>query len=378
MAPTQRGRPDFLLLFLAFCLVGFGLVMVFSSSSAVSVYYYGTPWIFTQKQIMFALAGLVIMFVFMNIRVHIFKKYAIALLFLSVLMLLSVLIFGQEVFGAKRWISLRGIGVQPIEFVKLFLIIYMASYISRKEERIRQFKTGLLPVVVVISVLCALIILQPDFGSMIVVLGIVFIMLFIGGMRFKHMMLMLLPIVPVIALLIWTQKYRLVRIMSFMNPWDDPLGSGFHLIQSLYAFGHGGIKGVGFGQSIQKLHYLPAAHNDFIFPIIAEEFGLIGSVLFILVYLLFIIKGWSISMRSRDSFGVLLGTGIVAMISLQALINMGGVTGAIPITGITLPLISYGGSSLVVCMASVGILLSISRENNRVALEQKHEKQLEM
>ncbi len=378
MAPTQRGRPDFFLLFLTFCLVGFGLVMVFSSSSAVSVYYYGTPWIFTQKQVIFALVGLVIMFVFMNIRVHILKKYAFVLLLLSVLMLSAVLLFGKEVYGAKRWFGIAGFGVQPIEFVKLFVIIYMAAFITRKEDRLRNFKHGLLPVIIVIGVICTLIIMQPDFGSMVVVLGIVTIMMFIGGIRLKHLMFLMFPAVGAIVFLILTQSYRLKRIFAFLNPWEDPIGSGFQLIQSLFAFGHGGIKGVGFGQSIQKLHYLPSAHNDFIFPIIAEEFGLIGSFLFISAYLLFIIKGWSISMKSKDPFSVLLGTGIVTMISLQALINMGGVTGAIPITGITLPLISYGGSSLLVCMAAVGILLSISRENHRVLLEQKQEKSLEM
>lgn len=365
MKPTQRGKPDFFLLFLTFCLVGFGLVMVFSSSSAVSVYKHGTPWVFTQKQALFAIVGMVAMFFFMNINVRVLKKSAFLLLLLSFILLILVLVIGDEIKGAKRWFGIAGFGIQPIEFVKLAVIIYLASFISRKEERLRDFRTGILPIMIVISLICLLLLLQPDYGSMLILLAIVAIMMFIGGIRFKHLLTAGIIVVPICVLLIWTQNYRLSRFTAFLNPWDDPLGSGFQLIQSLFAFGHGGIHGAGFGQSIQKLHYLPEAHTDFIFPIIAEEFGLIGSAIFIFAYLLFIVRGWSVAIKSKDLFQILLGTGIVTMIAIQALINMGGVTGTIPISGVTLPLISYGGSSLLVSMSAVGILLSISRGNQR-------------
>lgn len=375
MTPTQRGRPDFILLFITMALVGFGLVMVFSSSSATSLYEYGTPWYFAKKQILFASIGLFFMLITMNIKVHFLQKLSFLFLLLSVFSLLAVLMFGVEINGAKSWLIIAGFSVQPVEFVKIGTLVYLAAFINKKEDRLRNFNQGLLPVIIVISVICMLIMLQPDFGSMFILLLTVFIMLFVGGMHFKHILLTTICLIPICFMLVVTQAYRMKRLTSFLNPWEDPLGSGHQLIQALYAFGHGGINGVGFGRSLQKLHYLPEAHNDFIFPIIAEEFGFIGTLIFLLLYMAFIFRGWIISMRSNDLFAFSLGTGIVTLIAVQALINMGGTTGSIPITGVPLPFISAGGSSLIVCMTAAGMLLSISRENHRKSLPGKTSQQ---
>lgn len=375
MTPTQRGRPDFILLFITMALVGFGLVMVFSSSSATSLYEYGTPWYFAKKQILFASIGLFFMLITMNIKVHFLQKLSFLFLLLSVFSLLAVLMFGVEINGAKSWLIIAGFSVQPVEFVKIGTLVYLAAFINKKEDRLRNFNQGLLPVIIVISVICMLIMLQPDFGSMFILLLTVFIMLFVGGMHFKHILLTTICLIPICFMLVVTQAYRMKRLTSFLNPWEDPLGSGHQLIQALYAFGHGGINGVGFGRSLQKLHYLPEAHNDFIFPIIAEEFGFIGTLIFLLLYMAFIFRGWIISMRSNDLFAFSLGTGIITLIAVQALINMGGTTGSIPITGVPLPFISAGGSSLIVCMTAAGMLLSISRENHRKSLPDKTSQQ---
>lgn len=365
MAPTQRGKPDFLLLFLTFCIVGFGLVMIFSSSSAYSVYYHDTPLYYVQRQLIFAALGLLMMFVMMNIKTNLFQKSAVLVMLFSITLLIAVLLFGVEDKGAKRWLYIGKFGGQPVEFVKLGLVIYLATFLSKKEDRIRDFKTGIMPILVVLTILSILIMMQPHFSTIAIMVSVTFIMMYIAGIRFKHLVYIVLPIVSVVVVLIATEGYRLKRILGFLNPWEDPIGNGFQLIQSLYAFGHGGIQGVGFGQSIQKLHYLPEMHTDFIFPIIGEEFGFIGAVIFLSIYTIFILRGWLISMRSPVFFNQLLGIGVISIITVQGMINLGGVTGLIPITGVTLPLISYGGSSLLVCLMSIGILLSISRDNNR-------------
>src|SRR5690625_3674400 len=339
--------------------------MIFSSSSAYSVYYHDTPLYYVQRQLIFAALGLLMMFVMMNIKTNLFQKSAVLDMLFSITLLIAVLLCGVEDKGAKRWLSIGRFGGQPVEFVKLGLVIYLATFLSKKEEQIHAFKTAIMPILVVLTILSILIMMQPHFSTIAIMVSVTFIMMYIAGIRFKHLVYIVLPIVSVVVVLIATEGYRLKRILGFLNPWEDPIGNGFQLIQSLYAFGHGGIQGVGFGQSIQKLHYLPEMHTDFIFPIIGEEFGFIGAVIFLSIYTIFILRGWLISMRSPVFFNQLLGIGVISIITVQGMINLGGVTGLIPITGVTLPLISYGGSSLLVCLMSIGILLSISRDNNR-------------
>ncbi|MCS7459430.1 putative lipid II flippase FtsW [Paenibacillus doosanensis] len=380
MTSPRRGTPDFLLLFLTFLLVCFGLAMVFSASmgyvrvvqidpdTKVSV---NDPSYLVVRQAIFVAMGTVAMFFCMNIDFRKLKNWVRPSFIAVVVMLLLVPIIGREVNGAKSWFYIGGFGIQPAEFAKLSVILYLASLISKKEDKFQEFRSGLLPALVIVGFISALIMLQPDLGSTMILVMCSAIVIIAGGANFKHLFYLgtagaaAISVVAVASLMKPGKNYRLDRFTSFMNPWNDPLDTGYHLIQSLYAFGHGGFTGAGFGQSIQKLHYLPEAHNDFIFAIIGEELGFLGSSLFLLIYLAFLWRGLFIALRCSDTFGTLAGIGIIGMIGVQALINLGGVTGSIPLTGVTLPLISYGGSSMLVTLVSIGILLSLSREHNK-------------
>jgi cell division protein FtsW len=377
MNPTRRGTPDFLLLFLTFLLVCFGLAMVFSASSATSptsLITGGDPWYFTKKQIIAVVIGTVGMLFCMNIHYSNLKKLVIPAFLVVLVMLFFVPFIGTITKGARSWFYIGPFGIQPAEFAKLGIILYLASLISNKDEKFRDFKKGLLPALCVVGFVCLLIMLQPDLGSCIIVLVCAAIVIVVGGSNLKHVFFLATGFAAIgtmgvgLYLLKGTstdKNYRIDRLTSFMDPWSHQLDQGYQIVQSLYAFGHGGITGAGFGQGIQKLHYLPEAHNDFIFAIIGEELGLIGSSLFILVYLLFIWRGIIVSVRCADTFGTLAGIGIIGMIAFQAVINIGGVTGTIPLTGVTLPFISYGGSSMMITLISMGVLLSVSREQNK-------------
>jgi cell division protein FtsW len=378
-----RGRPDFLLLILTLLLVGFGLVMVFSASSnytLASDAFNRDPLYFTKRQLVWIAAGTLLLLVLMNIPYRRYKKGYVLFFIPAMIMLALVPFIGAVRHGARSWFGIGSLGIQPTEFAKLALILYLGAVITKKEERFRDFKRGLLPVTLVIAFVCFLIMLQPDLGSAMVVAVFASIILFTGGARLKH--LAVLGLAAAILLTAYVSvsmltdpdswSYRIERFTSYLHPLEDELGSGYHLVKSLEALGHGGLTGAGFGHSVQKLKYLPFPYNDFIFSVIAEEFGFIGSAVFLLTYLFFIWRGIVIALRCPDPYGTLVGVGIMSMIGIQAFINIGGVIGAIPITGVTLPLISYGGSSIIVTLASIGILLSISREYNRVArLEQE-------
>lgn len=375
MNSPQRGTPDFILLALTFLLVGFGTVMVYSSSSAVSGFMFNDSLYLTKKQMMWAGIGVAGMLLTMNIHYMKLKKLFIPYFMVTLLMLFIVL-FSEPLNGAKRWINLAGYAsIQPSEFAKLAIILYLAALIQKKGEKFRDFHKGLLPVLLIVGFVSGLIMLQPDLGTTIIFLFCALVVIVVGGANLKHLFYVFSLIASIFAvfisvyLLITDPKeygYRMDRITSYLDPWADQQDTGYHLIQSLFAFGHGGLTGTGLGQSIQKLHYLPEAYNDFIFSIIGEEFGFIGTTLFILTYLFLLWRGLIIALRSPDVYGTLVGTGIVSMLGFQALINIGGVTGSIPITGAPLPFISYGGSSLLVNLISVGILLSISRESNKM------------
>jgi cell division protein FtsW len=372
MNPPRRGTPDFLLLFLTFVLVCFGLAMVFSASSMTSAFIHKDPWFFTRKQLIAVGLGAVGMLICMNMHYTKFKKLVIPAFFGTVFMLILV-IFTDKANGAASWFSFGKFGIQPTEFAKLVVILYLASLISNKEEKFRDFKKGLLPALVVVGFVSFLIMLQPDLGSCFILLACSGIVIIVGGSNLKHIFTLGTGLAAiggmVVALYLLMGKtgtdgnqYRVNRLTSFIDPFSDHSNTGYQVVQSLYAFGHGGLSGAGFGQGIQKLHYLPEAHNDFIFAIIGEELGFIGIALFILIFLLFIWRGILVAVRSPDMFGMVAGVGIMGMFAFQTLINIGGVTGSIPLTGVTLPFISAGGSSMMVSLISMGVMLSISRE----------------
>ncbi|TQR44462.1 putative lipid II flippase FtsW [Paenibacillus popilliae] len=357
----RRTRPDFLLLLLTVLLVSFGIMMTFSASSYTALQYYKQPWYFVDRQLGFACVGFVLMLLFMCIPYPKLKKLSVLLVFGSIATLLLVLLIGKDVNGARRWLMIGGFTIQPTEFIKLFVLLYASILIARKGDKIRSFKLGLLPLLFVVGCIALLILKQPDFGSSLLIIIVTGVLIYVGGAKLSHLRSILLGLAPIIIFLAVFKSYRLKRITSFMNPWDDPDGSGYQLIQSLYAVSHGGIAGTGFGQSIQKMSYLPEAHTDFIFSIIAEEWGLSGTICFLLLYFLFLARGLLVALRCNEPFGLILGTGIISMIGIQLVMNIGAATGFLPITGIPLPFISYGGSSLIVCMTSVGMLLNISR-----------------
>ena len=373
---VPRGRPDFLLLIFTLLLVGFGLVMVFSASSnlAVTSDAYGRDALyFTKRQLLWVALGSVLLLTLMNIPYTAFKRGFILFFIPVVVMLALVPFIGKEVNGARSWFGIGSLGIQPTEFAKLAIILYLGSIITKKGEKFREFKRGLLPVMVIVGGICGMIMLQPDLGSCLVLAVSAGMIIIAGGANLKQVFLAGVIVSMVVALFVAVSMvtspdewaYRIDRFTAYLDPWQDEQGSGYHLIRSLEALGHGGLTGAGFGHSVQKLKYLPFPYNDFIFAIIAEEFGFIGSVLFLLAYLFFIWRGLLIALRCPDIYGTIVGVGIMSLIAMQTIINIGGVIGAIPITGVTLPRISYGGSSMLVTLASLGVLLSISREYNR-------------
>lgn len=350
--------------------------MVYSSSSIIAYLYKDSTWHYAQKQILFAIVGFVGMLFAMNLPYTFYRRtYAvIGIGSLFFMMLVFVPGIGISENGAQAWIKVGGNTMQPAEFAKLGLIIYLAAVISKKGERIRNFSHGLIPLIIIVSLFILVIIMQNDFGTAAILMGIAIVVLFSGGANIKQMLGLFLAVLPFIALFIYKESYRLNRITSYLDPWKDPSDTGYQLIQSLYAIAHGKMTGVGLGQSIQKYDYLPFPQTDFIFAIIAEELGFIGSMIFLLVYLFLLWRALLISLKSKDSFAGLVGVGVVSGMALQALINLGGVTGSIPITGVPLPLISAGGSSLIVTMTGLGIILGISRQVNRE--EREHVKRV--
>lgn len=384
---SKKGTPDFQLLILTLLMVGFGLVMVFSSSSSTSIVKYHDAMHFTKKQMIFGGLGLLSMFVTMNIPYAKYKKLFVPVFIVTLIMLMLVPYIGRDVNGAKSWFGIGDLGIQPSELAKITIILYLAALISKKGERFRDLRTGYIPVMLIVGFVAGLIMLQPDFGSCVILVATAGLVVFAGGANLKHILgsigLLILGASIVLGAQLLFDKisadpsapakasYKAGRFQSFMDPLHDPQGVSYNLVQSLIAIGHGGATGTGFGQSIQKLHYLPNAYNDFIFSIIGEEFGFIGTLLFLLFYIYFIWRGILVSIRCPDTFGTLVGVGIMGLIAIQAFVNIGGVTNTIPITGVTLPFISYGGSSLMVMMASMGIVLSISRQSGTPVTQER-------
>ena len=346
---------DWILVISVILLSVFGLVMIYSASYVWSEYKFDTPYKFVRNQGIFFIIGIVIMYLVSKINYNYYYKYSKHILLFCILLLILVLIPGVGTVrnGSRSWFGIGSFGIQPSEFTKLALIIFSSKYLTNHNK--------LLPVIVVTLGVFGIIMLQPDFGTGTIIVMTIFGILFINGMKvsfiFKIGILGLIGVV----ILVLIAPYRLSRIMSFVNPWSDPLGSGFQIIQSLYAIGPGGLFGLGFGNSIQKHFYLPEPQTDFIFSIISEEFGFIGILIVATIFCIIIYRGIYIAINSHDKFAKNVAFGIVFGISFQALLNLMVVVGLIPVTGVTLPFLSYGGSSLLICFLSVGILLNISK-----------------
>jgi len=351
------------LLAVSIVLVCVGIIMIYSSSSIYAWEKYGDSFYFLKRHLAFLGIGLVLTFLAMLFDYRLLRKHARLILWLAFILLVLVLIpgIGREVSGARRWFRFKFISFQPSEFANLAVIIYLADFICRKGDQIKTLLKGFVPPMCVLGGVSLLVLLQPDLGTTIALGSVVLIMLYIAGVRGKYILSLILCSLPMAYLLVFSVPYRRARIMAFLNPWLDPKGSGFQIIQSQIAIGSGGLFGVGLGHSQQKLFYLPAAHTDFIFSIIGEELGLIGTIGIIVLFMVFIGQGLKIIKNSQDQFGYFLAQGLILMISLKAIVNIGVSCGIFPTKGLPLPFISYGGSSLIFDMVSLGILINIAR-----------------
>jgi len=352
---------DGYLLFPVLFLVGIGVVMVYSASSAVALKAHGADNYFLKKQAIFSVMGIVALVICRRVPVRLLRHMAYPLLGLAIAALGAVWIngLGYTAGGATRWIRIQGFTFQPSEFARFATVIYLAYSLSKKGERVREFAIGFLPHAIILGIISSLIILQPDFGSVVILGAITWTMLFVGGVRVTHLMAPLMVVIPLLVWFMFTAEYRIKRWMSFLDPWQYTNDSGYQIVHSLMAFGTGGLWGAGIGQGYQKLFYLPEPHTDFIFSVIGEELGLIGVLIILGLYFLIIWRGVIIARRAPDAFSSLVAMGLTAAIGLQVGINMGVALGLLPTKGLTLPLLSYGGTSLVVNMAAVGIIMNV-------------------
>jgi len=361
----SQGNIDKILLAAVMALLAIGVVMVYSSSSVVALTSYDDPTYFMRRQIVWAALGLIAMLAAMRFDHEIFaNKQVVAVLLLVSFALLAATLFpgiGRTVNGARRWIKAGPFIFQPAELVKLTIVIYLSSYLSSRRELVKDFQKGLLPAIIVTGTLLMLVLAQPDFGTVMVMGVVIMFMLLGGGARFVHLGGLFIAACSFAFVAVAHKTYRLRRITAFLNPWDDPQGVGHQIIQSFLAFGSGGVFGRGLGEGRQKLLFLPERHSDFIYAVIGEELGLLGAAAVLLLFGVILWRGIRIALHTAG-FSRMLALGITALICVQALINMAVVTGILPTKGIALPLVSYGGSALVVTLASVGVLLNISKE----------------
>ncbi len=339
--------------------------MIYSSSHIWALYKFNDAYKYLKNQLVFFIIGVFIMIFLSKIDYHFYKKKSNLIIFICFLLLVLVLIPGIGVIrnGSRSWFGIGGFGIQPSEAAKIGLIIFVSKYLSNNYDIMSNIKKGVFPILSIVLLFFVLIMLEPDFGTAMVITISLIAMIFISKVKVSFFLKIGLTGLIGIVLLIIIAPYRMARIVSFLNPWSDPLGSGFQIIQSLYAIGPGGLFGLGFGNSIQKHFYLPEPQTDFIFSIISEELGFIGVLivtsLFFFIFLLCI----KVSLNTKDLFGKYLSFGLSFIIIFQTILNLSVVVGLIPVTGVTLPFISYGGSSLLVSMASIGIILNISKNN---------------
>ena len=344
----------------------FGALMIYSSSYVWAEYKFNDPYKYLKSQSIFLILGYIIMIFISKFPYQNYKKLSNTIFGICFLMLILVLIpgIGTVRNGSRSWFGIGGFGIQPSEFTKLGLIIFTSKYLSNNERKIKDIKKGVLPILTILILVFGLIMLEPDFGTGIVIIMTIIVLLFISGVKMNFFIKIgILGIIGIVALIL-VAPYRIERILSFLNPWTDPLGSGFQIIQSLYAIGPGGLLGFGFGNSIQKHFYLPEPQTDFIFSIISEEFGFMGVLIVSTLFITIIYRGFKIAMNCEDLFGKYIAFGITFGLAFQTILNLAVVIGLIPVTGVTLPFLSYGGSSLLISLTSIGILLNIGKQNN--------------
>ena len=356
------GALDVPFLILVLVLMGIGILMLFSASYA-SAYYENLPsTYYFMRQGIFAVAGIAIMFLISFMDYRIFRKFSLLLMIIAVILLIAVLLVGKGNYGEKRWIDLGLFQFQPSEVAKLAVIFFFSSMISANHNKMHTFKYGVLPFVIVLAGVGGLMFLEPHLSGMILIFGVGAALMFIGGTHWGWFAGAIGSIVVGGAAAISFLDYARARVATWLDPFSDPKGDGYQIIQSLYAIGSGGLLGLGFGNSRQKYLYLPEAHNDFIFAIVCEELGFIGAIIILALFALLVLRGYWIALHARDRFGALLAAGISTMVALQTVLNIGVVTGVLPVTGAALPFFSYGGTALLILLAEMGVVLSVSRQ----------------
>jgi len=353
----QAGPIDFWIILPVLLLLGIGIIMVFSASALTST----DTFYYLKRQLLWAGLGIIGLLFIMQVKYTYWRALAAPVLGVAVILLVLVLIIGISSHGSARWLGVGSLAFQPSESIKLAMVIFLAASLADNHWRLKSLVRGIGPYLALMAVVCLLILAQPDLGTAVTVAGITFLMLTVAGADRRYLTLLVVLGLAAVALAITIAPYRMARFTAFLDPWADPQGTGYQTIQSLLAIGSGGLFGAGLGQGRQKLFYVPENHTDFIFAILSEELGFIGATLVVILFLILVWRGINTALKAPDIFGSFLAAGLTIMIGLQALINMGVVTGMLPVTGITLPLVSYGGSSLVFFLLGIGILLNISR-----------------
>lgn len=366
MIVTRKLKPDYRLLTIILTMLAVGLLILYSASTVVSYSKFQSNTSYFIHQLLYgAIPGLVALYICSKIDYHKWQKLAPFIIIASILALAAVLIpgMGYEVGNARRWLLIGPVSLQVAEFAKLGLIIYIASWLDKRSAEIKNFSTGLIPLLVMIAVVLGLIFFEPDIGTMIVVGLIAITMLFVGGSQIKHLMWVVGGALAALVVIVKMEPYRVARFTTFLNPSVDPTGIGYQINQALLAIGAGGFFGYGYGQSRQKYNYLPEVMGDSIFAITAEELGFLRAGLIIVLYLAFTLRALKIAKHAPDMFGRMLAIGIAAWVSFQAIINIGAISGVLPLTGVPLPLVSYGSSALIATLAALGILLNVSKQS---------------
>jgi cell division protein FtsW len=355
-------RPDIIILVITLILVTVGTAMIYSSSSILAMEKFKDAQYFLKKQIFFVFIGMGAMVLLTKLDYHCLKKCAYPGIVLSVILLLLIFIpyVGIRAGGARRWLNLGLFSFQVTEMVKICIILFLAHFLARKVNYLKSFSRGILVPLVVTFIIIGLVALEPDFGTAVIIAMILMLMLFLAGCRMRHLAGLTALLIPAAIWMVMFKSYRIDRLKVFLNPWNDPGNKGFQIIQSLLSFGSGGTFGVGIGDGMQKLFYLPEPHTDFILSVIAEESGFVGVVLVIFLFAVLIVRGFMVAFRAPDLFGTLLAAGLTMVLAMGAFINIAGVMGLIPLKGLTLPFLSYGGTSLIMSLVAVGILLNIS------------------
>ena len=360
---ARKLKSDKLLFTATLLLVCASVVMVYSASAVYAMDKFHQPTLFLFKQATWAMLGFVLMPVVMRIDYRAYRQpYVIWTLFVLVSLALVAVLFGPRINGARRWFGVAGIGVQPSELAKIVIIVFVAALLERRMDRIDEAAYSLLPIGLALGLIVGLVLLEPDLGTALSILAIAAVMVFAAGISYRYILGLALVALPTMYILVMGVDYRRRRVLAFLNPWDDPQGTGFQVIQSIIALGTGGVFGKGLMAGVQKLFYLPEPHTDFIYSVIGEELGLLGTTFVLLCFAVITWRGLRTAMRAPDRFGAFLALGLTAMVSVQAFLNISVVLGLLPTKGIPLPFVSFGGSSLLISMIGMGMLLNVSQQ----------------